>query len=301
MRALRRSSIFVLITGIAIATWIDSVPERSAIRAGEHGILSGDFHVHAFPGDGALLPWTLRREAAVAGIDVFALTNHNQIFTAAAGRRLAGGAGGPVMIVGAEITNPRYHLIAVGISRAIDWRQPASAVIADVHAQGGVAIAAHPTRTYWDGWPDDAVAMLDGVEVAHPYGDIAPSAARDFDAFHQRARRLNPTIATIGSSDFHASPSLGRCRTYLFTREPNEAGVLDAIRAGRTVAEDGEGHLYGDPDLVRAVQAARPAGRSDEHRWWRRLALGSTWAALLAMLLFRGEGRGARGEGGLRH
>ena len=52
-----------------------------------------------------------------------------------------------------EITNPDYHLIALGLERTITADQPATSAAADVHAQGGVAIAAHPSRGIISGLP----------------------------------------------------------------------------------------------------------------------------------------------------
>ena len=39
-----------------------------------------------------------------------------------------------IVITGSEITNPGFHLIAVGINRPVEWNQPASAIIEQVHA-----------------------------------------------------------------------------------------------------------------------------------------------------------------------
>ena len=42
-------------------------------------------------------------------------------------------------------------------------------------------------------------------------------------------------------------------RTYLLVKQPTQAGILDAIRAGRTVACNGRGEALGPPDLVAMV------------------------------------------------
>ena len=278
----------LLLGGVAAGTWSDLAPARTRTKAGAYWVLAADLHVHAFPGDGALLPWTLRREAQHAGLDVIAITNHNQTFAARFARWSAGGDG-PIVIAGSEITNPGFHLSAVGIQQPVNWNQSAVAIIEHVHAQGGVAIAAHPERGYWEGWDERAIALLDGAEVAHPARDQDPAVARDFDVFYDRLRNARSRAAAIGSSDFHANPSLGQCRTYVLAREWNEAGVLDAIRAARTVAEDGTGRLYGDPEFVKLVEANRPAGRSDQHSVLRRLSVVSTWLALAGMLLCQGR------------
>jgi hypothetical protein len=277
-------AVVLLAAGVLIGTVTDVVPERTVPRVGEYWILAGDFHVHAFPGDGFLAPSELRREAGRAGLDVVAVTNHTGTLAARMAHRV-NDEQGPMMIVGQEVTNADYHLIAAGISSPIDADQPAEAAIADIHAQGGIAIAAHPGQIYWPAW-DPALATLDGTEIAHPQIHRDPVSGPDFAAFHARARARNPDVAAIGSSDFHGSPDLGRCRTYVFVRERTEAGVLDAIRSGRTVAEDANGMLYGDPEWVRLVSENRPAGRVPHGIAGRASAI-FAWLGVLGLILFR--------------
>jgi hypothetical protein len=277
----------VLVAGVALGTLSDRLPRRLPLRAGDYWILAGDFHVHAFPGDGGLAPWTLRDEAAHAGLDVIAVTNHNQVLAARLARWVTERSDGPIVLIGQEITNPAYHMIAIGIERTVNADQPAAGAIDDVHAQGGVAVAAHPSRGF-RGYEDDvAVARLDGAERAHPSMHSDETERKDYAAFFDRARLLNPRISPIGSSDFHATSMLARCRTFVFARERTSAGVLDAIRNRRTVAADGDGRLYGDPALVGLVQDAAPAGRSDEHPVWRRVSVALAWLGVLGVLLCR--------------
>jgi len=229
-------------------------PLREPIRAGGYWILAVDFHVHGFPGDGALPPWLLRDEAARAGLDAFALTNHNRVSTARFARRHAG-TPGPIVIVGQEITAQGFHIAAAGLEERVDWTHGAAAAIRAVHAQGGVAIAAHPDRHYTAGWDDGAVALADGYERAHP-SMRDPEAGADFATFAARAVALHPGIATIGSSDYHTGLSPGICRTLVLARERSVEGVIAAVRDGRTVAMDMDGRLYGNGDAVRLVREA---------------------------------------------
>src|SRR4051794_10510665 len=83
--------------------------------------------------------------------------------------------------------------------------------------------------------------------------DFKGKNREDFAAFHDRARAAHPRIAAIGSSDYHDLAGMGVCRTYLFVRELTVAGIVDAIRGGRTVACDARGQTYGDPDLAKVV------------------------------------------------
>jgi predicted metal-dependent phosphoesterase TrpH len=280
----RRWASAVLATGIALGTLTDTVPERSVPRAGEYLILSGDFHVHAAPADGTLWPWELRREARRAGLDVVAVTNHNSILAGRFAHAWASYFHGPsaMILAGEEITSPDYHMAAVGITRVVDRRNDAASAVEEIHAQGGVAIAAHPTRRYWAGY-ENATPALDGAEVAAlPERAFAP----EFVEFFRRAQARNPDIAAIGSSDFHAWPSLGTRRTYLFALERSESAVLDAIRAGRTVAEDEDKNLVGASEWVQQVEANRPTGRVDTNAGWRRVSVACAWLGLLGLMLF---------------
>jgi hypothetical protein len=284
-----RAACLVLVTlGLLIGTFADRTLRRNPLRAGDYWVLSGDVHVHAFPGDGALSPWMLRDEAARAGLDVIGVTNHNQLFTGRLARWIAQRTGGPLMIAGQEVTNRDYHLVALGLTRVVDAEQPAARVIAEIHAQGGVAIAAHPSRRFHGYDSDEAVTMLDGTEACHPDVDRDPEFRAALTAFHHRAQYLNANVAAIGSSDFHAMPPvMGRCRTYLFVRERNEAGVLEAIRRGRTLAVDGEGNMQGDPALITLMGSARPVGRSNENGSWQRASTIFAWLGTLGIVLFR--------------
>jgi hypothetical protein len=277
---------FLLAAGVTIGTLSDKLPTRPPRQAGGYQVMAGDFHVHAFPGDGALAPWTLRDEAARAGLDVIAVTNHNRTFTARFAGWLSAFSGGPIVIPGEEITADQYHLIAIGVNKTIGAADTAAAAAAAVHAQGGLAIAAHP-QPQFHGYDDDVnVAQLDGTEAAHPAGK--PKDQEEFAAFFERARRLKPGIAPIGSSDFHFSPALGMCRTFVFVRDRTAAGVVEAIRSGRTVASDQQGRFYGDPNLVKLVEHDRPAGRSDTNAGWRRLSLVLAWVGVAGLLTLRG-------------
>ena len=215
-------------------------------------ILEVDLHVHAFPGDGSMPRWELQREAVRRGLDAIVITNHNQVLAPRFGEFI--GTSNVIVIPGEEITTPAFHLIAAGIREKVDWRLPLRDAVAAIHRQGGVAIAAHPVKESWYPRDEDSLRVLDGIEVAHPRMFFAPRSRREFAEVFARAQSVKPAIAPIGSSDGHATPAIGACRTYVFVDEWTERGVLDAIRRGHTVASDGRGALTGDPERVRQIQ-----------------------------------------------
>jgi predicted metal-dependent phosphoesterase TrpH len=245
---MRRWSAVLLACGIAAGTVADRLPERRALSRGGYVVLQADLHVHSFLGDGTLWPWDVALEARRHGLDAIAITNHNQTLAARMGRWLAPRLGGAMVAAGEEISAPSYHLVAVGIERTIGWREGPAAAIEEVHAQGGAAIAAHPTRSFWSGWDDAALRSLDGAEVCHPVTYY--QGPEDLRAFFSRFKSNNPRGAAIGSSDYHVAGSLGLCRTFVFAKGRSERGLVEAIRAGRTVAYDARGMPHGDPGLV---------------------------------------------------
>jgi len=154
------------------------------------------------------------------------------------------------VLVGEEIPEIPQHVIAVGIHTTVDSTLPVGDQIDEIHRQGGIAIAAHPGRSFWPGF-EPVMDRLDGTEVCHPYSFAYPDAHPELEEFARRA-----DAAAIGSSDFHGSGRLGMCRTFVFVREASAAGILEAIRAKRTVVYGGpEAKAYGDPELVRAAEA----------------------------------------------
>ena len=252
---MRRAMFLLLAGGLTLGSFTDSSVERPPLTVNGTAILTADLHVHAFPGDGVLPAWQLRREAKRRGIDVIAITNHNQSLAASFP---SGGTDGelPLVIPGQEITTPTFHMAAVGVRRVVDWRLPLRQAIDAVHAQGGVAIGAHPVETSWRERDLSAISALDGVEAVHGGRDRLSRARYQLRDFYRKAVSLKPAIAAIGSSDFHAIAPLGRCVTYIAVDHISERGVLNAIRRGRTVASDRRGTLVGDPDLVTIVQQA---------------------------------------------
>ena len=111
--------------------------------------------------------------------------------------------------------------------------------------------------------------------------------ATDFGAFAARAARLRPAIAAIGSSDFHSGLAPGFCRTWVLARERSAAGVIEAVRDGRTVAMDMDGRFYGNAEAMRVVQeagVAMPAAQRPT-AWTRGAVAAAVLGLLLLMLL----------------
>jgi len=250
-----------LIGGIAC----DVHPARPpAYRAG-YRVLEGDFHTHTSWSDGSLSPIGVVRQAERRGLDVVSVTEHNTMLPSHVARAYSKVVGGPMVVSGEEVTTARFHVIAIGVERTVSPNQSLEGVLADIHAQHAVAIAAHPVRHFWG----DLIPMrekFDAAEVMHP---VAFSSTRaewswaDMVTFYEES---HAPLAAIGSSDYHWMSVLGLCRTLVFVHEPvTEQEIVDAIRAKRTVTIDLTGKAYGDPKLVEALRAEPYVPRSSDY------------------------------------
>jgi hypothetical protein len=287
---LRAVALLSVFAGIALGATSNDLPARPAMTYGGYAVLAADFHVHSFP-DG-LPSWEVVREARRRGLEAIALTSHNSL----RGWRMWTGAPwtpsetrGVIVLPGEELTSAGYHATIVGLATAIPWRQPVAAAVAAAHAQGAIAILAHPTgnslRRVLD---DDGLRSLDGIEVAFSGVELSRDKKKQSADVYRRAVAMHPGSAAIGSSDFHYFAPIGFCRTFVFAREATPDGILEAVRAGRTAACDGLGATHGPADLASAVAGrcreaagAPPEGDTTASRAGTVLAL----AGLAALVL----------------
>lgn len=285
----------------AVGVAVDPAPPPLDAVRGGHRVIEADLHVHTRFSDGFLSPLDVVVHARRQGLGAIAVTEHNVIFPARMARAWSRLVGGPEVIVGEEITTRDYHLLAYGLERAVDARQPLADAIDDVHAQGGVVVAAHPARRYWPAL-EPAMGALDGAEVVHPSSFRRRRggwSASDFEAFWDRLRVARPRATAIGTSDFHAGPILGLGTTLIFARSGAAADLVDALRDGRTVVVAPDGARHGDPSLVALLEREPlPPPPPRDVRWEGRGPLDRTaralaCVALLALVVLRRARAGA--------
>ena len=288
-RGIRAAAWVFFAAGLALGAAGDRVAARTPPMRAGYVVLAGDFHVHSFPGDGALPPWDIAHEAQRRRLDVIGLTNHNAMYSWRLARTLGwmSDATGVLELPGDEVTGVGFHVAAIGLDRPVPWRGSIADVAAAIHAQGGVAIGAHPVEWYRQAFDATAYRALDGIEAAHPAMFDTPTSRLEFQEVYLDAVAAHPSIAAIGSSDYHTWAPIGVCRTYLFLPAGNVdgEGVIDAIRAGRTVACDASGVTHGPAALSTLVQDdcssdadAPPLGEIAS------VTLASNWVTCLALV-----------------
>ncbi|MFT3771171.1 MAG: CehA/McbA family metallohydrolase [Minicystis sp.] len=291
-RLLPALSALLVALGIVAGSALDRRPPREASLRGGYRVLEADFHAHTRFADGFLSPFDLVVQADRRGLDVLGVTDHNILFPALMSRWFARTVGGPTILPGEEVTTRRYHLHGVGLRERLDASAPLPEVLAAIHRQGGIAIAAHPVRQYWPAFQAE-IDHIDAAEVMHPlaYGGSRNDWSwQQMRQFYETVRGEGHKLTAIGSSDYHFFSPLGVCRTLVFAKDDSEASVIEALKAGRTVVFDLEGRAYGDAEMIDTLAREPYTPRAQDYGyrgsgWADRLARAFGWLGLLGLIL----------------
>jgi processive 1,2-diacylglycerol beta-glucosyltransferase len=122
------------------------------------------------------------------------------------------------------------HLLGVDLKRPIDPSLDLPALIGEIHAQGGLAIASHPHEVKSE-WGRNTLYLWEHVDEFAPLLDAWEIANRD-DLFNPVGLRKLPFIA---SSDFHKPRHIHSWKTLLWCEKDPEA-IKQCIRLNRDVS-----------------------------------------------------------------
>jgi hypothetical protein len=239
----------------------DPAPEQAAGRG--RAWYRGDLHTHTVHSDGRRTPAELAADARAAGLDFLASTEHN---TSSASLGWGAHAGpGLLVIDGREVTTRDGHWLALGPrpGAVLDWRYRAAdgqfdRVLADLHGQGGLAVAAHPfSPCLGCGWRFgdrglDAVEIWNGAWTADD-----EAALGRWDRLLAASARTGRFLPAVGGSDAHAPEDrVGLPQNVVLADGLERGAVLQALAAGRCWLA---ASAAVDLDLE-ATAAGRPAG-----------------------------------------
>jgi len=211
-----------------------------------------DLHVHTLASDGVDGVEAVIEAAVAAGLHAVAITDHERIDAALAGRAMAEGRGWPIeVIVGEEISTRGGHLVGLFLRRRIrPWRSLKDSV-ARVHEQGGLAIIAHPLPPYPLCAREGAIRKLmdEADPVYHPDAleGFNPTVARPpLARWSRRAPALAEElgIASVGGSDAHRAADVGRTATIVARSGDIETSLRRAV-AERDTRWEGEAYTWG--------------------------------------------------------
>jgi hypothetical protein len=196
-----------------------------------------DLHVHTIWSDGAQRPEAIV-DAAHGRLEVVAITDHDEIRGALRARAYAHAHPelGVDVVVGEEISTIDGHLLGLFLEECVPPGLTAAETITAIHAQGGLAVAAHPFH------PIRGVARgqasigrliqelpLDAIEVVNNAGVFSAP----YNAW-VALRNVELMLPVTAGSDAHDVWYVGSAVTRFDGRDTD--ALRRALLAGRTCA-----------------------------------------------------------------
>lgn len=232
-----------------------------------------DLQLHSDLGDGLDPPEEILDAAERAGMDVIALTDHDDIRGSFALRDIAARRSSPVGIVpGIEVTTRSGHLLALYVEGEIPMFRPLPETIAAIHARGGLAVVPHPLSYLTFSVGERALrglaelgddrSFVDGIELLNPSyaGRVRVRRAAWLNAHVLR-------VAETGSSDAHHAELVGTAWTEF---EGTTADELRAAIVAKATKAAGRSWTLREHLRGAAEQQYRSMVRDPAKRAWRR-------------------------------
>jgi predicted metal-dependent phosphoesterase TrpH len=199
-----------------------------------------DLHIHTtrHSPDSRMDPFNLCKRAQEIRLDGIVITEHDWLWTEEELEELRVEHPNLVILAGVEVSAFEGHFLVYGVQNpfAVPRGIHVAELCAEVHAQGGAVVAAHPFR--WRQPFAEILAReqpeLDGLELMTNNMD---AECRRLAAGVQRQGNL----AGLGSSDAHDEAILGICYTEFPEGTKTMPDLVAAIRGGRVSAHERNG------------------------------------------------------------
>lgn len=178
-----------------------------------------DLQLHSDLGDGLNSPEEILHAAEAVGLDVIAITDHDDIRGSFVLRDLAAKRRSAVVVAtGIEVTTRAGHLLALFVEDEISMFRPLAETVTAIHRAGGIAIVPHPLsyltfsigeralRTLAVG--GDGKSFVDGIEVRNPsYAGRVRASGRWLNEHVLRVAETAPATRTTRSWSGRRGPS----------------------------------------------------------------------------------------------
>jgi hypothetical protein len=216
----------------------------------------GDLHLHTHHSDGERDPGELVAAAHAGGLDFIVSTEHN---TNSANREWPTCRTGSLLVIpGVEVTTRHGHWLAVGLPPGgwVDWRYgPSDGIFprfaAEVRADGGLVVAAHPAAPLPGSAWEFGFADVESLEVWNGKWNVDDEVSL---RIWQRMLRQGRRIVAVGGSDSHARRQVvGAPQTAVHADELSVAAIVDGLRRGRS-------YIAGSREVACELTASCPSG-----------------------------------------
>jgi predicted metal-dependent phosphoesterase TrpH len=195
-----------------------------------------DLHVHSFySADGVSSPEDLIASAREAGLQAFAITDHNTCdavdYMIQRGLMREDGlpVNGLLVVPGIEVTTAEGHLLCLGCILPASLKGcPALEVCELAHAAGGICVAPHPYDLFRAGIRESVLdeLPLDALEVFNAATTLKRHNRKAFDYAQRRG------LPMTAGSDAHHAGAVGVACTVVETDDFSVRGILSAMREG---------------------------------------------------------------------
>ncbi|MDH7601447.1 MAG: hypothetical protein QHI38_04790 [Armatimonadota bacterium] len=238
----------------ALTATLAEPPRHDFPPVGCWQVLCGDFHMHTINSDGKLTTRERVEESYNLGYDVIAITDHGKPGSYRVAKYVAEPLG-LLVLPGFETgVLGKEHYVALGVPATFKPRDPhklsekpgdktvyyRDEMLAIAEA-GGILFQAHPPNEWRD--PTDwgvREGIIVGVEIQNGYGKVEEGSGPLGGVHcypHSFDWALKHNLALFANTDIHPARKQGQQPvTLVFVAERTPAGVMDAIRARRTVA-----------------------------------------------------------------
>jgi predicted metal-dependent phosphoesterase TrpH len=226
---------------------------RKHLHAQLKNLSKADLHIHSSFSDGKpSIEEILDYVQEETNLDVIAITDHDTIEGALYAKELMRVKKYRFeLIVGEEISADEGHILGLFLTEKIEPEQPAHEVLKQIHAQGGISIAAHPF--YKTRMNNGKVIWAKGVgattliqEKNHFNAIETVNAIPVFEEENLRAKYINRLLlfrSETGSSDAHILQAISKGYTLFEGKTAN--ALKEAILNHQTQAMNDKWDILG--------------------------------------------------------
>ena len=180
--------------------------------------------------DSMITPFELILYAKKTGLNGVAITDHDRIDGAIKIAKKCSAKSGLFIIPGIEVTSRNGHILALNVQKPIPACLSVEETLERIHAQNGIAVAAHPNALYHGQLEKRMLPQFDGIEVIN-----ASTFPFRFATYINRKIAKDFKLAELAGTDAHYAPEIGYAYTVV-NAESNLDDVMEAIRKRETKA-----------------------------------------------------------------